>query len=152
MLCMTYVTDGGILDIDSPAVKLVLEAALVYWGVSESLSFYGFETVSLPLGQLAATVAHGILLDPYAAGYGWFLDATPWDDEEFDELGRAISGSAADGRVDLLTVVMHELGHVLEWGHDDVPDSLMYDSLAVGQRRRVMEADVEELFANLEWQ
>jgi len=107
--------------------------------------------VSLPLGQLAATVAHGVLLDPTAAGYGWFIDTRPWDDEEFDEHGRAIVGGAADGRVDLLTAVLHELGHVLGLEHEDDPDSLMYDLLAPGVRRRISADEVDALFAAQTW-
>jgi hypothetical protein len=60
-----------------------------------------------------------ILLSPDAAGRGWFLDPTPSQDEEFvptrdhdEELLAAPDGPAA-GRVDLLTVLTHEMGHVL---------------------------------------
>ncbi len=51
---------------------------------------------------------------------------------------QAIAGGAADGRMDLLTVMMHELGHVL--GLDDLDsldnhDDLMAETLAIGFRR-----------------
>src|SRR5262249_14859790 len=48
-------------------------------------------------------------IDQNAAGYGWFLDAPPAGDSAFP----AVPGSPAYGKVDLLTVVEHELGHVL---------------------------------------
>src|SRR5205085_12348028 len=62
-------------------------------------------------GQLGAALpqANTILLSPNAAGHGWFVDPTPYQDEEF-LAGTAYPGSPAAGREDLLTTVMHELG------------------------------------------
>jgi hypothetical protein len=78
-----------------------------------------------------------------AAGYGWFIDPTPWTNTafaqpvtptEFESRG----SSPAVGREDLLTVVMHELGHTL--GLDDLvpsqaPYDLMAETLPTGVRR-----------------
>jgi hypothetical protein len=58
-----------------------------------------------------------ITIDVNAAGFGWFTDATPGVDEEFvatvhaAELA-ASAGGPADGRIDLLSVLIHEMGHV----------------------------------------
>jgi hypothetical protein len=102
-----------------------------------------FAITKLSGRMLGETIADTINIDPTAAGYGWFVDTTPLDDSEF--AGRlaateltAGSGSPASGRMDLLTVVMHELGHVL--GFDDVetashPYDLMATDLAPGVRR-----------------
>jgi len=83
---------------------------------------------NLPQDKLGATIGTTVLIDLDAAGYGWFIDPTPADDSEF------ASGAAPAG-MDLLTVVMHELGHVL--GFEDLaPDaqSLMSSTLEVGTR------------------
>jgi hypothetical protein len=89
------------------------------------------------------TLGGTIWLDTDAAGYGWFLDGTPEDDAEFtialrEGERRAENGSSAAGRMDLLTVVMHELGHVL--GLADLRSAgsrgdLMYETLPTGVRR-----------------
>jgi hypothetical protein len=82
-------------------------------------------------------------IDSDAAGYGWFIDATPGDNSEFVPTGvpgefRAPVGSPAYGRIDLLTVLSHEMGHVLGLGDLDPaahPDEVMTGTLAPGIRR-----------------
>jgi outer membrane protein assembly factor BamB len=84
-----------------------------------------------------------IFFDRNAQGNGWFIDATPADNAEFhnrDAAGEfhAIVTSSAFGRMDLLTVVAHELGHVL--GLPDLDEGthqgqLMADNLETGVRR-----------------
>jgi hypothetical protein len=86
-------------------------------------------------GQLGGAVpqANTILLSPDGAGHGWFVDSTPLQDEEF-AAGAAYPGSPAAGREDLLTTVMHELGH-LAGLPDDNSSGLMGEFLPVGTRR-----------------
>jgi hypothetical protein len=80
-------------------------------------------------------------LDDDAAGYGWFIDATPLESLEFARTAAgdlvAAEGSEAAGKVDLLTVLTHELGHALGEGHSDDPTDVMFDALAVSQRLEV---------------
>jgi len=87
------------------------------------------KVANLPSGVLGETSGKTIWIDDDAAGYGWFVDPTPSDDAEFvkvlgsDSLA-AQKGTSAATRVDLLTTVMHEMGHVL--GYDDTSsDGLM---------------------------
>ncbi len=79
-----------------------------------------------------------ILIDRNAAGYGWFIDPTPQDDSEFTPLASgalvAQPQSAADRHADLLTTVMHEMGHILGYA-DDVVGDLMNATLPLGVRR-----------------
>ncbi len=84
--------------------------------------------------KLAVTYGNRIVIDGNAAGYGWYVDAT---DAAFEatviegEL-KARAGSEAAQRIDLLTVVMHEMGHLLGHNHDD--DGLMQPTLSPGVR------------------
>ncbi len=86
-------------------------------------------------GQLGGAIpqANTILLSPNGAGHGWFVDPTPYMDEEFSG-GAAYVGSPAAGREDLLTTVMHELGHLAGLPDND-GSGLMVETLAAGVRR-----------------
>jgi hypothetical protein len=86
-------------------------------------------------GQLgeALPAQNAIVLSPDAAGNGWFVDPTPYQDEEFSG-GTAVAGSPAAGREDLLTTVLHELGHIVGLP-DDNGTALMAELLPTGVRR-----------------
>jgi hypothetical protein len=82
-----------------------------------------------------------VVIDRDAAGHGWFVDATPGDDKEFvggtASRGRSLTAldPRAVDRVDLLSVVAHELGHVAGLEDLGVPDDVMGELLAPGVRR-----------------
>jgi hypothetical protein len=121
---------GGVLG--GPAVNLLtpdaasaLEAQalarLQQDGVSAAvvarLAAVDVEIGELVRGMLAPADPQSgrVLLDPSAAGHGWFVDPTPLRDEEFvagaaGQPQTAVPGGPADGRVDLLTVLLQELG------------------------------------------
>jgi hypothetical protein len=109
-----------------------------------------FVICDLPGGYLGLTDQNTVYLDWNAAGYGWYVDATPRKDEEFrsgrsrGEL-RAVDPRAVD-RMDLLTVLEHELGHIA--GLDDLWSAnagLMQSTLDVGLRRFPVRADLNPL-------
>ena len=75
--------------------------------------------------HLCRTSTSGVInIDSDGAGYGWFVDATPGEDSEFDGSGTRLTadaGGAAEGKLDLLTVLMHELGHQIGLDDDYTP-------------------------------
>jgi hypothetical protein len=89
---------------------------------------------TLPTGILGEYTAGTIYLDATADGYGWFLNPT---------------ARPASGQVDLLTVVMHEMGHALGLPDISAPGAtdLMAAALAPGMRRLPSMADVDAAFA-----
>jgi hypothetical protein len=129
-------------------IQGMLAAAIQRWVASglagEQLNLMrGAEVRVRDLGGDLLGLAGGgtITLDDNAAGHGWFADPTPLEDEEFraaDHVFAALADGPAAGRMDMLTVLMHELGHLA--GLDDIDpagasDRLMTESLPADIRR-----------------
>jgi hypothetical protein len=86
-----------------------------------------FAITNLPTGQLAEGTITSynpngtpktatISIDDDANGVGWFIDTTPQHNSEFtgtDTYFQATPNSPASGKYDLLTALLHEMGHTL---------------------------------------
>jgi uncharacterized delta-60 repeat protein len=114
-----------------------LTAAGVDASLVQSLSRAHFRIGNLPSGTLGLAFPHAqeVLLSADGAGWGWFVDPTPLEDEEFAN-GIAQPGTAAAGHEDLLSVVLHEMGHLVGLpDQDGEAGGLMAEGLAPGIRR-----------------
>src|SRR5262249_54192581 len=124
----------------SEQVQPLLAEALSRWQASgiDTAALLGVDIRIADLGGLTLGKADGgiLWLDDNAAGWGWFVDATPCTDSEFTTPGD--QGEA--GRMDLLTVLEHEIGHLLGKDHED--GGVMADALAPGIRRTPTARDV----------
>ena len=133
-------SDAQLAPIAAEAVQR-LEAQLGNQ-VETAMAGVQIKVANLSPGMLGETSGKTIWIDDNAAGYGWFVDPTPGDDVEFaDAPGThtltALPGTAADQHVDLLTTVMHEMGHVL--GYQHAADDLMQAVLPLGARRTLLD-------------
>jgi hypothetical protein len=112
----------------------IVSTAIAQWQTQNltALQAWRLNNVEFRIAELASASPHYldlagsrlVLIDDNAAGYGWSLDVT--------------RGPAA-GQVDLLSAVMHELGHVLGYDHSDDVHNVMFSTLAPTLRPNVLE-------------
>jgi len=106
---------------------------------------YSLGTVSVTFADLAGgavgqSVGTTITLDTNAAGHNWFIDTTPWDNSEYLPTSNpyewvAKEGTAAYGKMDMLSVLLHEYGHALGIEHSADNHDYMATTLTPGVRR-----------------
>ncbi|MEE9141610.1 MAG: matrixin family metalloprotease [Gammaproteobacteria bacterium] len=126
-----------------PIVEEAIQRLVQVYGneVEPTLTAVEFQIADLPGQTLGRAGSTTIVIDQDAAGAGWFIDASPSDDIEYhrdDDDSMTLLANAmtlAAHRVDLLSVVMHELSHRLGLQHSGQNASLMDESLPVGVRR-----------------
>jgi hypothetical protein len=123
----------GRQSLTSDEVQPLFDAALNRWRRAgmDAVALHGLDLRSADLGgaTLGLAAGHTIWLDDNAVGWGWFVDKTPWEDSEFTTPGN----QGEQGRMDLLTVPEHEIGHLL--GRDHEADGVMDQALTAGTRR-----------------
>jgi Ca2+-binding RTX toxin-like protein len=139
----------GAIRLDAATLDAVGDAAIERWraagaddaALEARLANLQFFVADIGGSALGGVTDDGrIVIDVDAAGHGWFIDATPQTDEEFGRQVRraqreATSGAAVE-RADLLSVVMHEIGHALGLDHDHGnATNVMNDTIGLGMRR-----------------
>ena len=136
----------------TPIVDAAIERLIDAGLPSGSFSNVEVTIDDLPGATLGLARGNSVTIDIDGAGHGWFIDATPLDDSEFDSSSQ-LATLDSQHRIDLLTVIIHELGHTA-----DLPDlndaaqmeDLMYHWIEAGQRKTSLEMSLtDRAFAEL---
>ncbi len=107
------ITQADLALLASEAVNRWVLAGVDPVTAGRALAGTRLDVADLPGSMLGVEVPGRIVIDVNAAGHGWFVDATPASDDEFSIIvssseRQAGRDSLASGRVDLLTVLIHE--------------------------------------------
>ena len=128
----------------------LIAAAIDRWaalGITDEqlarLNATSFEIADLGGNYLGLADGDRVRIDDDGNGNGWYVDATPLNDDEFANRAGgaqlvADASQAPAGQYDLLTTIMHEMGHVIGYPDTyaiDESQTLMYGWLATGERR-----------------
>jgi len=91
---------------------------------------------ALPTNTIGATNGEAIIIDGSAAGWGWLVDGSNADFRATVTAGvyQAMPNTAATGKMDLLSTVLHELGNAMGFA-EDLGADVAGKVLSAGERR-----------------
>ncbi len=149
--------NGGAAALTEAQVRTLLPTAIADWQAAgltgEGVQLLERSTVlvaDLGSNVLGLEAAGVIWINQTAAGHGWYVYRTSTADQSLGTTGPggerlAAAGTAAAGQVALLTVLEHELGHVLGLQDNNQAGDLMDTTLGLGESRGVSAADMSAL-------
>ncbi len=149
---------GNAAALTQTQVQPVLAEAIASWkavGVNAAgmqlMEQTRIEVTDLGGSMLGLEVPGQIWINSTAAGYSWYIGGGAASLQAFGIPGPGgeMSAGPAAGQVDLLTVLEHELGHIIGLGDNGQSGDLMGISLGLGIRRMPTAADVAELTPDL---
>ncbi len=145
---------GHAVAVTRAQVQALLPDAIAAWQAAglDAAEVRGLDRVQIQVGNLGTSIlgleaAGTITINQTAAGNNWYANASTVASRAFGLAGPdgesvARPGSPAADDVDLLTVLEHELGHVLGLPDNDRAGDLMDIGLGLGVRRSPTAADL----------
>ena len=123
------------LPLTNATLTAIVDAAIGIWeesglttAQSAALNATTYEIADLGDLYLGTVTGTHLKIDADGGGRGWFVDPTPFDDSEF-------TADSSPAGFDLLTTVVHEMGHVLGLADLSTGNNVMSGVLTPGERR-----------------
>jgi hypothetical protein len=150
-------TPANAVAVTQAQVQALLPAAIAAWQAAglDAADVRELEGVSVQVGNLGTSIlgleaANTITINQTAAGFNWYVNANSGHGPSSRLTGPggeavAAPGSPAAGEVDLLTVLEHELGHVIGLSDNSEAGDLMDITLGLGVRRSPTAADLSTI-------
>jgi hypothetical protein len=144
---------GNVVPLTQAQVQALVPQAIAAWQAAglnatgmQLLQKVDVEVADLGVNILGLEDPGLIRINETAVGHGWYVGGS----QAFgaaDTRGQQLAGadSPAVNQVDLLTVLEHELGHVIGLGDNGVSGNLLDTTLGLGARRAPTAADVAAL-------
>jgi len=144
----------GAVAVTQTQVQALLPEAIAAWQAAglDPADLRRLESVQVQVGNLGTSIlglkaANVITINQTAAGNKWYVNASASSSQAFSLAGPggeklAGPGSPAVGEVDLLTVLEHEMGHVIGLSDNAQAGDLMDTTLGLGARRAPTAADL----------
>ncbi len=145
---------GKAVAVTQSQVQALLPEVIAAWQAAglDADDVRKLDSAPVQVGNLGTSIlgleaSGAITINQTAAGYNWYLSATTGSSPAFGLTGPggeavAAPGSPAADDVDLLTVLEHELGHVIGLTDNNQAGDLMDITLGLGIRRTPSAADL----------
>ncbi|WOL12148.1 hypothetical protein Cni_G20913 [Canna indica] len=142
------VTATSAVAIDQAVLKAVFARAFGRWAAATMLTFTETESTAdadITLGFYSGAHGDG---EPFDGVLGTLAHAfSPTNGRLHFDAAEAwiaegdVTRASSDVAVDLESVAVHEIGHLLGLGHSSVPDAIMYPALKTRTRKVELESD-----------
>jgi len=151
-------TDAGSATMDAAALTAALGSNFLN-SLATGTPGVTVNIADLLGGAVGQTTGATITLDTNASGHNWFIDTTPADNSEYLPTSNpyewvAKAGTAAYGKMDMLSVLLHEYGHALGIEHSADNHDYMATTLTPGVRRLPSAEELtlmQQLVAHNQW-